>query len=46
VLAETVQDEAEERSRGELFDLGNEVLYIKENVMNMAHMLKGATTLI
>jgi hypothetical protein len=39
-LAESVQDETEERSRGELVDLENKVAYNKDNVISMAHMLK------
>ncbi len=43
VLAQAAQDEAEERSRDELIDLGSEVLYIKGNVLSMVHMLQGTT---
>jgi hypothetical protein len=43
VLADAVQDEAEERSWGELVDLGNEVLCNKENVLSMVQMLKETT---
>jgi hypothetical protein len=42
-LAESVQDEAEERSREELVDLENEVVYNKDNATSMAQLLKGTT---
>jgi hypothetical protein len=42
-LAESVQDETKERSRGELVDLENKVAYNKDNVTSMAHMLKRMT---
>jgi transcriptional regulator len=42
-LAESVQDETVERSRGELVDLENKVAYNKDNVTSMAHMLKRTT---
>jgi hypothetical protein len=41
VLADVVQDDAEERSRDELSNLGNEVLNNKGIVLSMAQSLKG-----
>jgi hypothetical protein len=41
VLADAVQDEAEERSRDELIDLGKEFLHNIENMLSMAKMLRG-----
>ncbi len=41
VLADVVQDKAEERSRDKLIYLGNKVLYKKENMLSITQMLQG-----
>jgi hypothetical protein len=41
ILAGVVQGEAEERSRYELIELSNKVLYNKDNRLSMAQMLQG-----
>ncbi len=40
-LADTVQEEAEDRTQEKLIELSNEVLYNKGNVQSMAQMLQG-----
>jgi hypothetical protein len=40
-LADVVQDEDEERSRDELIELSNDVLYNRDNALSMAQMLRG-----